>query len=440
MKRAVLVWHRRAGKDLLLLNATIVKAFERVGTYWHIFPTAKQGRKILWDGVTKDGRPFLAHWPRKLVINRNEAEMKLKLSNGSVWQIVGSDNFQEALIGGNPIGIVFSEYALQNPSCWNYLRPILAENEGWAAFCYTPRGKNHGWDLFKMASENPAWFCQRLTAYETKAISEAAIEQERRDGMPDELVRQEFGCDFTAANVGSYYGKLLEIAEKQGRFVKRLYDPQLAAEVWWDLGMNDMMSLWFVQRLGREIRAIDYYEANGLGLEHFVGVIKDKGYAISRHVVPHDIKVREMGAKGRTRLETLKALTGSARVDNEEDARFVIAPRQPPIERINAVRSILPRCYFDEVMCERGLEGLKQYSRVWDDTRKIYLDEPLHNWCSHPADAFGHGAVMLRDDVPGRVQTVADGEYDALQGAPMSDRDRRGGGRTQEQTSWDPFS
>ncbi len=105
-KRAVIVWHRRAGKDLMLLNRTIVAAQERVGVYWHVFPTAKQGRKIIWDGVTKDGRPFLDYWPRALIAERNATEMKLKCRNGSVWQVVGSDNYNDALIGGKTVIIL----------------------------------------------------------------------------------------------------------------------------------------------------------------------------------------------------------------------------------------------------------------------------------------------------------------------------------------------
>ena len=317
-KRAVIVCHRRAGKDLLLLNRTIVAAHERVGIYWHVFPTAKQGRKIIWDGVTKDGRPFLDYWPKALVAERNATEMKLKCRNGSVWQIVGSDNYNDALIGGNPVGLVMSEYALQNPSCWNYLRPILAENDGWAAFPFTPRGRNHGADLFDMAQGNQNWFCERLGAEDTGAISREAIEEERRAGMPDELIDQEFHCSFEAALVGAYYGKLMGQAADAGRIGVVPYEPMLPVETWWDLGVDDATAIWFVQRLGREIRLISYYEASGQGLDHYAAHLLARGYAYARHVLPHDIRVRQMGTGARSRLETLKSLLGMARVDDED--------------------------------------------------------------------------------------------------------------------------
>lgn len=391
VRRAVLVWHRRAGKDLLLLNATAVAAHRRIGVYWHIFPTAKQGRKILWDGVTKAGRPFLDHWPRDLIRHRNENDMRLKFTNGSVWQVVGSDNFHEALIGGNPAGIVLSEYALQNPRCWDFLRPILAENDGWAAFAFTPRGSNHGEALFEMASRNPAWFCQRLTVEETQAVPLAAIEEERASGMPEELIRQEFYCSFAAALVGSYYGRLMEAAQDAGRLTLVRLVPHQGVETWWDLGMNDATAIWFVQRAGSELHVIDYYEASGEGLDHYAGVLRGKGYRYDRHVLPHDVAVRELGT-GRSRIETLRSLgvIGAS-------ARSLIAPNVQFADGINAVRTILPRCWFDEKKCERGIQALKQYQRRWNDDRRMFEDQPLRDWTTHAADAFRYGALTVKD-------------------------------------------
>jgi len=390
-RRAVLLWHRRAGKDLLLLNATALAAMQRPGVYWHIFPTAKQGRKILWDGVTKRGRPFLDHWPREFVGSRNETDMRLKLTNGSVWQVVGSDNFQEALIGGNPAGLVFSEYALQNPRCWEYMRPILAENEGWAAFAFTPRGSNHGEALFEMAARNPAWFCERLTVEDSGAIPLPAIEEERLSGMPDELIRQEFYCSFAAALVGSYYGKLMEAGQQDGRITLVRHVCDQPVETWWDLGVNDATAIWFVQRVGRELHVIDYYEASGEGLDHYADVLREKGYRYDRHVLPHDVAVRELGT-GRSRIETLRSLGVVTAA-----ARSVVAAHLPLADGINAVRTILPRCWFDAAKCERGIAALKQYQRRWNDDRRMFEDQPLHDWTSHAADAFRYGALTVKD-------------------------------------------
>lgn len=384
-RRAILVWHRKAGKDLLALNWTVTQAVERVGVYWHVFPTARQGRKIVWDGVTKDGRTFLDHWPRELVARKSDTEMKLKLRNDSVWQVVGSDNYDEALIGGNPVGLVMSEYALQNPSCWDFLRPVLAENGGWAIFPYTPRGRNHGHKLFEMARKNPDWFAERLGASMTGAVSRAAIEAERAAGMPDELIEQEFECSFEASMVGSYYGKLMSAAEAQGRITSVPYDPLLEVETWWDIGVHDATAIWFVQRAGRETRLIDYYEAAGVGLDHYVKVLRERDYAYARHIAPFDIEVKEFGS-GRTRLEQAASL----------GVRFRVAPRVPQADGINAVRTLLPSCWFDATRCEKGIEALRMYQKEWDEERKVFNDAPLHDWTSHACDAFRYGALMQR--------------------------------------------
>jgi hypothetical protein len=428
VKRAALVWHRRAGKDLLLLNFTITQAVERIGVYWHVFPTAKQGRKILWDGVTKDGRLFLDHWPRALVASRNESEMKIKTRDGAVWQIVGSDNYTDALIGGNPMGIVFSEYALQNPSCWQYLRPILAENDGWAAFAYTPRGNNHGHDLFEMAQGNPQWFCERLTVADTGAITQDAIDEERRAGMPDELIEQEFYCSFEAALVGAYYGKQMREALDTGRLANVPHEPLLEVETWWDLGLDDATAIWFVQRSAREIRVIDYYENSGEALPHYAKVLREKPYRYSRHILPHDAQVRELGT-GKSRIEVLSAMLRTA------DTRLLVVPSLSVEDGINAVRTILPRTWFDSNRCKRGIEALRQYQREWDDARKTFRETPLHDWTSHAADAFRYGALMAKD-TPSFVSPIAsDAAYDPLDGLPETNRRSH----TEELTDHDPL-
>lgn len=148
--RAVLVWHRRAGKDKTTLNFTIMKMLQRVGLYYYFLPTYAQGKKIIWDGIGSDGFAFMQHFPNYLVAGRSETEMQVTFRNGSVFQVIGTDKI-DSIVGTNPIGCIFSEYSLQNPKAWDLTRPILGENGGWAVFVYTPRGKNHGHRLFELA-------------------------------------------------------------------------------------------------------------------------------------------------------------------------------------------------------------------------------------------------------------------------------------------------
>ena len=179
------VWHRRSGKDLTDLNIIIAEMMEHVGNYYYFFPTFAQGKKVIWEGKTKDEVPFLDYFPKELVDGKpNDSELKIKFKNGSMFQLIGTDNF-DAIMGTNPIGCVFSEFSLQNPKAWDYIRPILTENGGWAIFNFTPRGLNHAWKLLQQAKNSPRWFWQVLTVKDTQAISEENLEQERKEMTDD---------------------------------------------------------------------------------------------------------------------------------------------------------------------------------------------------------------------------------------------------------------
>lgn len=168
--------------------------FERVGTYFYFLPTYTQAKKVVWDGIDKDGVRFIEHIPKDLIKSINETEMRIELLNGSAVQLIGAENI-DRIVGTNPVGVIFSEFALMKPNVWDFIRPILAENGGWAVFVYTPRGMNHAWKLHMQAKENPNWFEQTLTVEDTKAISKEALDEERKT-MPQALFEQEFYCKY----------------------------------------------------------------------------------------------------------------------------------------------------------------------------------------------------------------------------------------------------
>lgn len=385
-KRAVAVWHRRAGKDLTAMNITAPKMFERPGTYWHMLPTYKQGRNIVWNGATRDGRSFLSHFPDDLVDGKNATEMRVTFKNGAIWQVVGTDNVN-SLVGTNPFGVVFSEYSLHDPAAWDYIRPILAENGGWALFIYTARGKNHGYKLLEMAKRNEKWFHQVLRAGNgpdrtkrpdgTPVISDAIIDDERKSGMSEEMIEQEFYCSFEAPMVGAYYATQMRLLDKQKRIGKVPWEPKLLVDTAWDLGVDDSTSIWFIQRYGMEHRAIDYYENSGEGLAHYVKILKEKNYAYGKHYAPHDIEVREFSS-GKSRVETGRSL----------GIKFITVQRHEVEDGIEAVRNLLPSFWMDDTLCQRGIDGLREYRKEWDEDKKVFRGSPLHNWASHPADAF----------------------------------------------------
>lgn len=381
-KRAVQVWHRRSGKEKTDLAGIVVKKMlERVGSYYYVFPEFNQGRKVIWDGADKDGFRFIDHFPKELVSEKNDTEMKIRLTNGSLFQVIGSDRFN-SVMGTNPVGMIFSEYSLQDPTCWGYFRPILAENDGWAIFNFTPRGENHAYDLWEMAKSDPQhWFCQLLTVADTGVVKPEVLAQERKEILRlhgnDALYQQEYFCSFSVPISGAYYADHLMQTYSDGRIGNVPHEPRLSVDTWWDLGINDRMAIWFTQSVGQELRVIDYLEGSGFGFPHYIGLMKEKSYVYGRHTAPHDIRVREL-SNGKSRLDTAAAL----------GVKFNVAPILPIIDGIDAVRGLFSKVWFDRVKCKEGLNALKNYRKQYDDKRKTYLNTPYHDWSSNAADAF----------------------------------------------------
>jgi phage terminase large subunit len=392
-KRVALIWHRRSGKDSMALNWTAIAAHQKIGTYWHLLPTAKQARKVIWEAINPDSGMRLIDqvFPKEIRKEGNEGkredEMLLRLGCGSNWQLAGSDNYN-ALVGSNVLGVVFSEWSLCDPRAWDYIRPILAENGGWAIFIYTPRGKNHGYDMYKMAADNPDWFCSIKTINDTKrsdgtpVISPVILDEERRAGMAPELIEQEYFCSFEAPLVGAYYATQMAEMLSEGRIKSVPYDRGLPVETWWDLGMDDATTIGFVQRLKNEIRCIDYYENSGEDLAHYVNVVQKKKYNYGNHWFPHDVKVRELGT-GKSREEVLKNL----------GMKVNLAPNMSLMEGIEATRRMLPQVWMDKVKCDRWIEALRSYRKEYDEVREVYQMRPVHDWASHAADMTRYGAL-----------------------------------------------
>lgn len=386
-KRAVKVWHRRAGKDKTDLNFVVKRAVQHRGYYPYFFPTSAMGRKILWDGMDKSGFKFIDHIPEQLIANKNNTEMKVTLRNGSIIQVVGTDNIEN--VGVNPIGCIFSEFSLQSQRAWDLTRPILAENGGWAIFNFTPRGKNHAYDLLKMAKANDKWFAEVLTVDDTGAISPEAIQEERDSGMSEDMIQQEFYCSFERGQEGSYYGKYMSQALLDGRICGVPFDPAARVITAWDIGVGDSTAIWFCQQIGGEIHLIDYYERAGEGLAHYASMLDTKrqenNWIYQAHYAPHDIEARELN-------------TGLSRKDyaRQLGINFTTLPKLRVEDGIEAVRAILPRCWFDERNCAAGIKALENYRKRFDERHNVYSNVPLHDWASHGADAFRYLAVAIK--------------------------------------------
>ena len=226
-----------------------------------------------------------------------------------------------------------------------------------------------------------------LPATETGVFTETQLKEEREqyileDG-DDLRFQQEYMCSFEGAVQGSYYGKMLQLVEQKKQITTVPYDVNLPVTTVWDLGMSDATSIWFLQTVNKEVRLIDYLEAEGEGLAYYYQELQAKGYTYKRHYAPHDIKVRELGS-GQSRLETAKSL----------GIQFEVVPNISVQDGIQAVRKILPLCWFDKDKCEHGLSALYNYHKFYDEKRKIYKNTPDHDWSSHGADSFRYLAVV----------------------------------------------
>lgn len=405
-KRVLAILPRRAGKDITALNYVIRRMWEEPGVYYYIFPTYSQAKKVIWDSITNDGKKILDYFPEELVIQKNAQEMKIRMqaSGGgeSLFQLIGSDNY-DTLMGTNPKGCVFSEYALQDPMAYQYIRPILTANGGWALFISTPRGKNHLWQLAQIAQNSPDWFYLKLTVEDTGHIDLEEIEKERRDGMMSEdLIQQEYYTSFEMGIEGSYYSKYVDHAKREGRVGCVPWENGFKVHTAWDIGVHDSTTIIFYQVIGQSVRIIDCYENSKEGLEHYAEVIQNKPYLYGVHIAPHDIRVKEWGS-GITRFEKARQL----------GIKFTIADQHEVPDGIEACRSLFSKLWIDEKKAEPLLKAIENYRQEYDSKRKVYKPRPLHDWSSHFADAFRYLAVSLPKCRDGLSKEDLDKRYNA---------------------------
>lgn len=378
VKRAVWVVHRRGGKDVTIMNWCILQLLMNPGwTAFHILPTYNQAKKVIWESNNNDGLRILDYFPKEAIVSQTSQDMKIRLANGSLYQLIGSDNIDN-LVGTNPKILIFSEYAIQSPQAWDYLRPILKVNGGIAIFISTPRGKNHFYDLFNMAKNNKDWFCELLTIDDTGVLTDKDLEEERKEGMSEEMIQQEYRCSFSRGVEGSYYGRLIEKARNENRICKVPYEPRSPVHTAWDIGYGDSTSIVFWQEIGGELRVIDFYENQGEGIAHYAKMLQSKPYVYGTHYMPHDA--------GSGSIQTGRTLQDVA---NEQGLKTTVLEREIDIHiGIEAVRSVINIAYIDEEKCAYLIKCLENYHKKYNDKAECYSETPVHDWSSHAADCF----------------------------------------------------
>lgn len=399
--RLIEIAHRRWGKDEIALNVTRTKALERPASYWHCLPLYEQGRKALWTAVNPHTgkRRIEEAFPPEIVASRDEQAMFLRLVNGSTWQIIGSDRY-DSLVGAGVAGVVFSEWALANPSSWGYIRPMVEENGGWAAFITTPRGNNHAKAMYDMAKGSPRWFAELSNVHQTGALTEEALAESLKEyqalyglDFGRAFYEQEYLCSFSGAMVGAYWGAEVNKAEREGRIKPALIDWGHPVHTAWDLGKAVNNPIWCFQVIAGKPIIVDFYQPDSDDLTDWVAWLNAKGYR-GNDYVPHDIIVTEWGSK-RTRLEILQGL-------GRKPKRL---PMVSVADGLQAGRATINLATFDDnERVAAGIEGLKNYRREWDDERKTFRETPFKDWSEHIGSAFRYLSLAWKEAIPPKVE------------------------------------
>lgn len=428
--RAIEIAHRRWGKDDVSLHHTCCAAHERPASYVHMLPEYSQARKALWEMIDPHTgkRRIDTAFPMELRSGTNENEMMIDFKCGSTWQLAGSDNYN-SLMGTSYAGMVFSEYALGNPSAWAYFSPILAENGGWATFITTPRGHNHAEKMLLAAQKNPNWFWEVSRADQTNVFTPEQLQEELEvlqsihgEQFGRALWMQEYFVSFDAAIPGSIFGDTMDALQSQGRIGEVPLVPG-PVHTGWDLGRTDDTVIWWFQVVGdglggsgSEVRIVDYHASNGKDVEFYANVLDrkrhERGFQYGINFLPHDARPRTLAAGGKSIWQQFQDWNDG---HNRRLGAFTIAKRLDKQEQIQAARATLKVSRIDLETCRDGIEHLRQYHRTWDEELRTFSTVPVHDESSHAADAMMTVGVSWRE-AP-KAKTV-DGQGDLVVKVP----------------------
>lgn len=382
VKRLVITWPRRSGKDFTLFQYCIRKALEEPCMILYVLPTYAAARKNIFDAIDNSGKTFLSSIPDRLIYKVNQSEMKIVFKNNSILQLVGAESHHSSIRGSNPKMVVLSEYAYySDSSVLDTVTPIVAGNDGILVVASTPFGKNHYHALVELVKILPDWMVLHKTVEETQHIRPDLLAFEKAR-MDESLFAQEYYCSFDKGVDGSIFGKAIERIRQEGHINAIAWDPMLLTHVALDIGVNDATTLiWFqVAAGGSLIKIIDCYSNNNLGLDHYIAVIQEKPYwgRMGLYIAPHDAKVRVWSDGGITRYERARQM----------GIEFTILDQQLKTNQIDHAMTMFPKIWIDATKCKSLVDALENYYRKWDEQRQIYLPKPVHNWASDYCDAF----------------------------------------------------
>ena len=429
-KRGISICHRRYGKDELTMRAAFIASQIRPGNYWHCLPKLEQCKKAIWYATNPHtGKRRIDECFPDEFVKRNgkkASDLLIEFENGSTWQLIGSDNYNSA-VGSSPCGIVFSEWALAMPEAYAYFSPMIVDNDGWAWFITTPRGKNHAYRMFeaakhsqsgrdleemekvltedelKLFSDEPDWYYELADVYQTRALNLVQIRQVIRDYAAiygpeagNMIFEQEYECDFSGISTGSYFGAYLVLAEREGRICDFEIDRSKPVHTSWDLGKAENNPIFLFQYSDDPdypIDIVDFYRPAAMSdLRSWCDWLDAHGYN-GFDFVPHDILVTEWGGI-RTRMDMLKDMGRNP----------VRVNRVSFEDGISAGIETIRKCRFRNTKRVReALEDLRNFMREWDDENQTYKPTPKKDKAEHVGSSWRYLSLAWREkaELPG---------------------------------------
>ena len=369
-RRQGLFWHRRAGKDVFCLSVARNESAKRIGGYVHFFPKHVQAKRAIWNGIDpKKGARFIDTAFADQEVNRNNTDMMIEMHNGSTWQLLGSDNY-DRIVGGNIVGAFFSEWALCDPRAWDFIRPMILENNGFAFFITTFRGRNHAWQMAQNLKKNPNWHIDIMTVDDSRdikgeyVISPEQIQNERDDGMSESLIQQEYFCNPDAVSDGAIYGRQVENLRNDPVRLMADWNPAKPVYCVWNFDLPVFASYVIIQPGDRPV-ILDAGQQEFTTLGESIAHVNKERWPIQQHyIMAHQ---REMAA-----------------AMGELQARPDVLPVRNNLTATTNTAAFLERVRLDGERCDVLLDALAGYvRRERFDPQAATVDfgpDPIMSW------------------------------------------------------------
>ena len=383
---ACVVAHRRAGKTVAMCADLVISALEcqhEKPQVAYLAPFREQSKRVAWAYLKDLTKPLWAKPP-------NESELKIVIRTGRAGEFAtiyvgGADN-PDSLRGVYLDAVVLDEVGQMRPSTWySVVRPALSDRGGSAIWAGTPAGKNFFWQLREEARLNPSThLLLELPASKTGVLPEDEL-RDAKAQMTEETYAIEYEVSFDASVPGAYFAKQIGEAYEQGRVGDHAVDGEVAVDLVADLGYTDSCSWWGWQSVPGGYRVVDFYEADGQAIGHYIDWVKARPYKVGQVWLPHDARAKSLQT-GKSIIEQFLAAGITPR----------IVPELSLQDGIEAARLTIPKCWFNEKATYYGIEHLRAYMREWDERTQTYRNRPKHDQHSHASDAFRYLALAAK--------------------------------------------